>query len=309
MNGMMEDQTFREKLSEEVEGEVFFDEPMDRYTSIRVGGKADVLVCPQSVEALRRVILYCRSCNKPFLPVGNWTNLIVRDGGYRGVIISMKRLQSVTWDMGRKGSVLVSAQAGVSLAEVVRMAARDAFTGMEFCAGIPGSIGGAVIMNAGAYGKEIRDVIKEVTLMNERGEIVRRKKKELSFEYRKLNLPEEMIVVGATFSLEKGDPVKIRERVAEILEKRRQKHPLEYPNAGSIFKNPKNKPAGQIIEEAGLKGVRIGDAKISEKHGNFIVNLGNARAADIVALMDLTKKKVREQMGISLETEVRIIGE
>ena len=150
MNGMMEDQTFREKLSEEVEGEVFFDEPMDRYTSIRVGGKADVLVCPQSVEALRRVILYCRSCNKPFLPVGNWTNLIVRDGGYRGVIISMKRLQSVTWDMGRKGSVLVSAQAGVSLAEVVRMAARDAFTGMEFCAGIPGSIGGAVIMNAGA---------------------------------------------------------------------------------------------------------------------------------------------------------------
>ena len=306
---MMEGQTFREKLSEEVEGEVFFDEPMDRYTSIRVGGKADVLVCPQSVEALRRVILYCRSCNKPFLPVGNWTNLIVRDGGYRGVIISMKRLQSVTWDMGRKGSVLVSAQAGVSLAEVVRMAARDAFTGMEFCSGIPGSIGGAVIMNAGAYGKEIRDVIQEVTLMNERGEIVKRKKKELSFEYRKLNLPEETIVVGAAFSLEKGDPVEIRERVAEILEKRRQKHPLEYPNAGSIFKNPKSKPAGQIIEEAGLKGVRIGDAKISEKHGNFIVNLGNARAADIVALIDLAKKKVREQMGISLETEVRIIGE
>jgi UDP-N-acetylmuramate dehydrogenase len=306
---MMEDQTFREKLSEEVEGEVFFDEPMDRYTSIRVGGKADVLVCPQSVEALRRVILYCRSCNKPFLPVGNWTNLIVRDGGYRGVIISMKRLQSVTWDMGRKGSVLVSAQAGVSLAEVVRMAARDAFTGMEFCSGIPGSIGGAVIMNAGAYGKEIRDVIQEVTLMNERGEIVKRKKKELSFEYRKLNLPEEMIVLGAAFSLEKGDPVEIRERVAEILEKRRQKHPLEYPNAGSIFKNPKSKPAGQIIEEAGLRGVRIGDAKISEKHGNFIVNLGNARAADIVALIDLAKKKVREQMGISLETEVRIIGE
>ena len=309
MNGMMEGQTFREKLSEEVEGEVFFDEPMDRYTSIRVGGKADVLVCPQSVEALRRVILYCRSCNKPFLPVGNWTNLIVRDGGYRGVIISMKRLQSVTWDMGRKGSVLVSAQAGVSLAEVVRMAARDAFTGMEFCSGIPGSIGGAVIMNAGAYGKEIRDVIQEVTLMNERGEIVKRKKKELSFEYRKLNLPEETIVVGAAFSLEKGDPVEIRERVAEILEKRRQKHPLEYPNAGSIFKNPKSKPAGQIIEEAGLRGVRIGDAKISEKHGNFIVNLGNARAADIVALIDLAKKKVREQMGISLETEVRIIGE
>jgi UDP-N-acetylmuramate dehydrogenase len=306
---MMEGQTFREKLSEEVEGEVFFDEPMDRYTSIRVGGKADVLVCPQSVEALRRVILYCRSCNKPFLPVGNWTNLIVRDGGYRGVIISMKRLQSVTWDMGRKGSVLVSAQAGVSLAEVVRMAARDAFTGMEFCSGIPGSIGGAVIMNAGAYGKEIRDVIQEVTLMNERGEIVKRKKKELSFEYRKLNLPEETIVVGAAFSLEKGDPVEIRERVAEILEKRRQKHPLEYPNAGSIFKNPKSKPAGQIIEEAGLRGVRIGDAKISEKHGNFIVNLGNARAADIVALIDLAKKKVREQMGISLETEVRIIGE
>jgi len=305
----MKDQAFPDKLNEAVGGEVLFDEAMDRHTSIRVGGKADALVRPQSVDALRRVILLCRCCGVPFIPVGNWTNLIVRDGGYRGVVISMKGLRNVAWDMEGPGGVLVSAQAGVSIAEVVRMAARDGFTGMEFCAGIPGSVGGAVIMNAGAYGREIRDVLREATLMNKCGEVVKRSRNELAFEYRKLNLPEEMIIVSASFVLETGDPARVQEHVADILAKRKQKHPLEYPNAGSIFKNPGNRPAGRIIEEAGLKGVRIGDAKISEKHANFIVNLGHASAADILALIDLVKKKVREQMDIVLEAEVRIIGE
>jgi UDP-N-acetylmuramate dehydrogenase len=305
----MTDQAFRDELKEAVGGDVLFDEPLDRHTSIRVGGRADALACPRSVAALRRVIAHCRSGGRPYTPVGNWTNLIVRDGGYRGVLISMQRLQGAVWERDAQGGALARVEAGVPVAEVVRVAARDGFTGMEFCAGIPGSVGGAVMMNAGAYGSEIRDVIEEATLMNGRGELLRREKKELAFAYRKLNLPEGMIVVGAAFALRQGDPVKIRERVADILSKRGRKHPLEYPNAGSIFKNPEGGPAGRIIEEAGLKGARIGGAMVSEKHGNFIVNVGGASAADIVALIELVKEKVREQTGISLETEVRVIGE
>jgi UDP-N-acetylmuramate dehydrogenase len=305
----MTGQAFRDKLKEMVEGEVLFDEPLDRHTSIRVGGRADALVFPGSGEALRRVIAHCRSCNRPYTPVGNWTNLIVRDGGYRGVIISMQGLRSLVWERDGQGGVLARVQAGVPVAEMVRVAAREGYSGMEFCAGIPGSVGGAVVMNAGAYGSEIRDVIQEATLMDSRGEVFRRAKREMTFSYRKLILPEEMIVVGAVFALRQGDPAKIQERVADILAKRRQKHPLEYPNAGSVFKNPEGGPAGRIIEDAGLKGARIGGAMISEKHGNFIVNAGNASASDILALIDLVRTKVRERTGISLETEVRVIGE
>jgi len=305
----MTGQAFRDELAAAVEGAVLFDEPLDRHTSLRVGGRADVLVSPRSVEALRRVITHCRSGGVPYTPVGNWTNLIVRDGGYRGVVISMRGLQGAVWERDRQGGALARVEAGVPVAELVRVAARDGFAGLEFCAGIPGSVGGAVMMNAGAYGSEIREVIEEATLMNGQGELSRRDKSALDFAYRKLNLPRGMIVVGSAFALRPGDPVKIRERVADILAKRGRKHPLEYPNAGSVFKNPAGRPAGRIIEEAGLKGTRIGGAMISEKHGNFIVNTGDARASDILALIDLVQKKVREQTGICLETEVRVIGE
>ena len=305
----MTGQAFRDELKEAVEGEALFDEPLDRHTSIRVGGRADALVFPRSVAALRRVVARCRSGSVPYTPVGNWTNLIVRDGGYRGVIVSLRGLQGAVWERDARGDALARVEAGLPVAELVRVAARDGFTGMEFCAGIPGSVGGAVMMNAGAYGSEIRDVIEEATLMDGRGEVLRRGKGELDFAYRKLDLPEGMIVIGAAFALRREDPVKVRERVAEILAKRGKKHPLEYPNAGSVFKNPAGRPAGRIIEEAGLKGTRIGGAMISEKHGNFIVNTGDARASDILALIDLVQKKVREQTGICLETEVRVIGE
>ena len=305
----MTGQAFRDELKEAVEGEALFDEPLDRHTSIRVGGRADALVFPRSVAALRRVIARCRSGSVPYTPVGNWTNLIVRDGGYRGVIVSLRGLQGAVWERDARGDALARVEAGLPVAELVRVAARDGFTGMEFCAGIPGSVGGAVMMNAGAYGSEIRDVIEEATLMSGQGELSRRDKSALDFAYRKLNLPEGMIVVGAAFALRPGDPVKIRERIADILAKRGRKHPLEYPNAGSVFKNPAGRPAGRIIEEAGLKGTRIGGAMISEKHGNFIVNTGDASASDILALIDLVQKKVREQTGICLETEVRVIGE
>jgi UDP-N-acetylmuramate dehydrogenase len=203
----------------------------------------------------------------------------------------------------------VDVQAGASLADLVRLTAERALKGLSFCAGIPGSVGGAVMMNAGAYGQEIKDVLYKATLMDDRAVVTDRLRQELSFEYRRFNVPEGTIVLGAVLRLERGDPQSIRQRIDEILGRRRQKHPLNYPSAGSIFKNPAGHPAGLLIEAAGLKGIQIGGAKISEKHGNFIINTGGAKAVDILALIERVQQEVLKQTGIVLETEVRIVGE
>jgi UDP-N-acetylmuramate dehydrogenase len=303
------DQAFKEKMTAMTAGPVLFDEPLDGYTSLRVGGKADALLFPQSEEELASLVRLFKESSYPFLVAGNWTNLLVRDGGYRGAIMVMKALRRITWKDEDTDHVLVDAQAGVPLAELVRLTAEQAFAGMAFCAGIPGSVGGAVMMNAGAYGFEIKDVLQKMTLMDDRGNLADRLRKDLSFEYRKLDLPERTIVIRAVFRLERGDRQSILNKINEIMDKRRQKHPLDYPSAGSIFKNPAGHPAGRLIEAAGLKGLQIGGAKISEKHGNFIVNTGHAKADDILALIEQVKKTVLLQAGIVLETEVRIIGD
>jgi len=304
------DQTFQQKLKEMTTGPVLFNERLDRYTSLRVGGMAGAMVYPQSVEELGKLVLFFRETGHPFLVVGNWTNLLVRDEGYPGAIIVMKALRRIECKEGKKDHSLVDAQAGASLSELVRLTAERALAGMAFCAGIPGSVGGAVMMNAGAYGCEIKDVLHGATLMDDRGNVKEYRRNDLSFEYRKLNLPAGMIIVSAAFRLEKGDREMIRHRIDEIIDKRRQKHPLDYPNAGSIFKNPAgHSAAGLLIETAGLKGMQIGGARISEKHGNFIINTGHAKASDILALIELVQKEILAQTGIALETEVRIIGE
>lgn len=303
------DQASRKKLRAISAGPVLFDEPLDRYTSLQVGGRADALVFPQSIAALEKLVLFFREGGHPFLVVGNWTNLLVRDGGYRGAIIVMKDLCRIAWGQEDQDRVMVDVQAGVSLAELVRLTAERALAGMAFCAGIPGSVGGAVMMNAGAYGREIKDVLFKTTLMDERAVVTDWLRKDLSFEYRKFNVPEGTIVLGAVFRLERGDPQSIRQRIDEIMGQRRQKHPLNYPNAGSIFKNPAGHPAGLLIEAAGLKGTAVGGAKISERHGNFIVNTGGATASDILALIGRVQQEVLRQTGIVLETEVRIVGE
>jgi UDP-N-acetylmuramate dehydrogenase len=303
------DQAFQKKLRAMTAGQVLFDEPLDRYTSLRVGGKADALLFPQTVDELEILVHLFKEGGCPFLVAGNWTNLLARDGGYRGAIIVMKAFRRITWGEGDKDHVMVGAQAGVSLVELVRLTAEQALAGMAFCAGIPGSVGGAVMMNAGAYGREIKDVLHEVTLMDDQGNVADCLRKDLSFEYRRLELPERTIVISAVFCLERGDRQTILDRIDEIIDKRRQKHPLDYPSAGSIFKNPAGHPAGLLIESAGLKGLQIGGAKVSEKHGNFIINTGHAKAADILALIEQVQKEVLAQTGIALETEVRIIGD
>lgn len=306
----MRDRTLQNKLNEIVSGKVLFDEPMSRHTSMRVGGPADALVFPGSIEELSRVFKILHYFQIPFIPIGNGTNLIVKDGGYRGAVISLKDIKNIRLTERGAEQAAIYADAGIALSEIVLLAAEKSLTGMEFCAGIPGSIGGAVKMNAGAYGSEIKDTLEAVELMNGSGEIRECKRGILKFCYRTLDLPENTIITGASFLLNRGIKKQIQASVKEIMAIRKAKHPLEYHNAGSIFKNPSGGiPAGKIIDELGLKGTHIGGAKISEKHGNFIVNVSNAHARDIIALIDMVKKKVREDRGIDLETEVKIIGE
>jgi UDP-N-acetylmuramate dehydrogenase len=300
---------WKRKLTELATGKVLFDECMDRHTSIGVGGRADALVFPESVAELGEIVAFLRAEGISVFFVGNGTNLIVRDDGFRGVIVSTKGLREVRVKGRGKDRAAILAEAGASLAEVVALTAREALTGMEFCAGIPGSVGGGIRMNAGAYGSEMKDVIESVDLLNGEGNIKSCKREALQFQYRNLALPEGACVAGGVFVLARGNREAVEGRIREILRTRSGKHPLQYRNAGSIFKNPKGLPAGKIIDEAGLKGVRIGGAQVSEQHGNFIVNLGSATARDIIGLIELVQEKVLETKGIVLEPEVKIIGE
>ncbi len=304
---MIRNRTFREKLESIVSGKILFDEPMCRHTSIGVGGIADVLIFPRDIEVLSQVISYLKDSSVPFVPVGNCTNLIVRDGGYRGVLVSLRELTAINYQPSDYRSIY--AEAGVPLSKIVDLSIKRSLTGMEFCAGIPGSVGGGVKMNAGASGNELKSVVEMVFLMNGGGEIKIAGENELKFEYRNLDLPEGTVILGARFLLTRGSRKKIQGKISEIINMRRGKHPLEYRSAGSIFKNLPDISAGKIIDDIGLKGIRVGGAKISEKHGNFIVNSGRAKTKEIISLIDMTQKKVLEERGVFLETEVKIIGE
>lgn len=299
----------RNSLRNIVNGEILFDEPADCHTSLGVGGRIDALVFPESEAEIAGLVAFLRLNRIPFLPVGNWTNLIVRAGGYRGVLIALSRLRGLSLGKNGDGGILLKAEAGVPLSELVNLSVRESLTGMEFCAGIPGSVGGAIRMNAGAYGGEIKDVVAMVRLLEPSGGFRIATSDTLSFSYRNLDLPPETIIIGAVFRLRRGNAEEIAGRIREIIEKRKQKHPLEFRNAGSVFKNPQGVPAGKLIEEAGLKGMRIGDAQVSEKHGNFIINRGCATAGEILSLIDLVRQRVFTATGRTLETEVQIIGE
>jgi UDP-N-acetylmuramate dehydrogenase len=300
---------WRKEITGLVKGKILFDECMDRHTSIGVGGRADALVFPENAAELGKLVALLRAEGVPVFFLGNGTNLIVRDDGFRGVIVSTKNLRAVRLEQRGGDRAAILAEAGASLAEVVALSAREGLTGMEFCAGIPGSVGGGVRMNAGAYGSELKDIIESVDLLNGEGKLTSCARETLLFQYRNLTLPEGACIAGGIFVLARGNRAAIEDRVREILRTRTGKHPLEYRNAGSVFKNPKGMPAGKIIDEAGLKGARIGGAQVSEKHGNFIVNLGSATAKDICSLIEHVQEKVLETKGIALEPEVKIIGE
>jgi UDP-N-acetylmuramate dehydrogenase len=290
-------------------GKILYDEPMSHHTSLNVGGNADALVLIKSEDQIVGVLRRLREKKINFFPAGNLTNIIVRDGGYRGAILLMTGMKEIGYEYTQEDGDLISAQAGAALAKVVNRSISDELAGLEFCAGIPGSVGGAVWMNAGAYGKEMKDVIKTVSLLDASGKKKIMNRNEISFGYRKTEFPPDTIILGAQFKLKKGEREKIKRNISEILQWRQEKHPLEFPNAGSIFKNLSGQAAGKIIEEIGMKGMSVGGAQISLKHANFIVNKGKATASDVLDLIALIQARAEKEKGISLEPEVVIIGE
>lgn len=298
------DETIKNELKALVES-VEFNVPMRTRTSFRVGGPADAVATPRDAEELKRVIRYTREKGLPCFILGRGTNLLVLDGGIRGVVIDLKGFN--TLEVRSEG--IVYAGAGVPLPKLIYFAMDNSLAGLEFAAGIPGSVGGAIIMNAGAADGEMKDVVKSVTLLNQNGDVEELERDNLSFSYRKLALSQGSIVLGAAFKLRQGDRADIKTRISNLLHERKAKQPLDLPNAGCIFKNPPSGHAGRMIDEAGLKGLQFGGARVSELHANFIVNNGNATAKDILSLLDDVKEKVYEKKGITLEPEIKIVGE
>lgn len=296
-------QRFCQQLGDE---RVRFEEPMCDHTTFRIGGPAEVFVMPDSYEQIAWVIRQCRQEAIPYFILGNGSNLLVSDHGYRGVIIQLDRnLGEITVN-----GTEIRAAAGALLSTIAATARRSSLSGFEFAGGIPGTLGGAVTMNAGAYGGEMKDVLKEVTVMNQDGEILTIPADKLELGYRTSIIKTAgYIVLEAVISLKKGNIEEITALSRKLSAQRIEKQPLEYPSAGSTFKRPEGYFAGKLIEDAGLRGFRVGDAQVSEKHCGFVINRGNASAAEVMELMRQVEDKVEENSGVRLEAEVRRIGE
>ena len=288
-----------------IKGRILFNAPMRRFTSMKVGGPAECLLFPKDAGELKKVVRFARRKKIPLLILGKGTNLVVRDKGVRGWVINLTQgMKRIKID-----GEIIEAEAGLSLQRLVQCSIQKGLTGFEPFFGIPGTVGGGVAMNAGAWGAELKDVLLSMTLMKEDGGIVERRRSKLRFSYRGLAFPPSWIILKGRFQLKKGKKEEILERVKSYSGMRKKRQPLDYPSAGSIFKNPKEGPAGKWIEEAGLKGFRIGQAMISDRHANFIINLGKARAEEVIRLMEYVEKKIYEEKGISLEREVKVVGE
>lgn len=300
-------QEFYEKLSKIVRKEqILEEEPMKKHTTFRIGGPAEYLILPQTTEEIADVIKLCRQEEIPWYIVGNGSNLLVADEGVRGVVIQLLR----NFNQIQVEGCQIRMQAGAQNAAVAKRALDASLTGFEFAAGIPGTIGGAVVMNAGAYGGEMKDILKEVTVLDPNGMIRTIPAEELELGYRTSIIAKKgYVVLEAVIVLKTGDPKEIKAAMDELKEKRVTKQPLEYPSAGSTFKRPEGYFAGKLIMDAGLRGFSVGGAQISEKHCGFVINKGNATAKDVTELMDETKKIVMEKFGVALEPEVKRLGQ
>lgn len=281
---------------------VALDEPMSAHTSFRIGGPADLFVSATSEQAAA-VMTLCRQASVPLMLIGNGSNLLISDEGIRGVVLQLSP-EEIQLD-----EEYIAASAGVSLGKLCLSAHEHGLSGLEFAYGIPGSVGGGVYMNAGAYGGELADVLVDVTALDDNGKTVVLTKDELKLGYRhSLFMEQPLTVLKATFRLKADDPGAIRARMDDYLSRRKEKQPLEYPSGGSFFKRPPGHFAGALIEQCGLKGLAVGGAQVSEKHAGFIINRGDATCADVLQLCSLVQKKVLEVYGVQLEREVQYIG-
>lgn len=293
-----------QELSRILRGRYKKNEPMSLHTSWRVGGPADYYLYPGDRDELKEIVRFQKRAGLPLFVLGNGSNLLVRDGGIRGLVVHIGEPFSY---IRREGEML-RAGAGTPLTLLAQKAAEEGLHGLGFAAGIPGTLGGALVMNAGAFGRYIGPLVAEVSIISPGGEEVRLAPEDIVFGYRQSNLSGRGIIVEALLKLEKGDPEALREEVERYHAERKRRHPA-LPSAGSVFRNPPGNPAGRLIEAAGGKGLSIGAARVSEKHANFIVNTGGASARDIETLIELVQQRVKEKFGVELETEVRIVGE
>lgn len=288
------------------EDRVFTEEAMSQHTTFKIGGPADYFLMPDKGEDVGRVIKICKEKEIPYFILGNGSNLLVGDGGYRGAVIQIYRNMSSVTVEGNE----ITAQAGALLSAVAAAAKNASLTGFEFAGGIPGPIGGAVVMNAGAYGGEMKDVLTEVTVMNAEGDIFTLPTEELELGYRTSIIKTAgYIVLEAKIRLKEGDPEVIRETMKDLTIRRTTKQPLEYPSAGSTFKRPEGYFAGKLIMDSGLAGYQVGGAQVSEKHCGFVINAGDATARDVRTLMDNVRDIVYKKYGVTLEPEVKFLGE
>ena len=295
------------KQIEEIVGKdnIKTDEVMRKHTSFKVGGPADVMVYPVNFNMVKNLISFFKTNNINYYVMGNGSNLIIKDGGFRGVVINLTKLNEITVN-----DDTIIAQCGALLSLVARRALEKGLTDLEFAAGIPGSIGGAIAMNAGAYDGDMSKVVVSALVIDDDGEILELSRDELQLSYRNsIVLNKGYVVLETKLKLHHGDAEAIKAKMNDFAERRRSKQPLEYPSAGSTFKRPEGYFAGKLIQDAGLKGKSVGDAQVSEKHSGFIINKGNATATEIMELINVVQNTVFDMYGIELNTEVRIVGE
>jgi len=297
------------KRMKEIGGEaILFDVPMSQYTTLRVGGNVEALYKARNLGALKKMMTFLMDEGIPYLVTGRGSNLLVRDEGLKGIAIILDESFAVIESTSLEEPYIVVG-AGMPLYKLVDFCTKEGLAGVEFLAGIPGTVGGGVAMNAGSWGQEMKGVINEVTILKDRGIVEKRDSLRLNFTYRGLDLNTGQIILNARLNLEFDNPALIRKKVVSNMQRRKERFPFGVPSAGSIFKNPEGDYAGRLIDAVGLKGKTLGGAMISSKHANFIVNKGNASSSDILALMDLAVVKVRDMFNIQLLPEIKVVGE
>jgi UDP-N-acetylmuramate dehydrogenase len=290
------------------EGEVRFMEPMKNHTSLRIGGPADIFVIPQDINSLRNVHVSLKAKQIPFYPLGGGTNILVRDGGIGGCVISFRSLKKVEVLNEDSECMNLFVEPGTPLQRLVNFSRENGYSGIEGLVGIPGSVGGAVCGNAGAFGYEIKDVLISVAVMDIEGNIRRLKTEGIDFGYRSSSISPGALILSAEIKLKKDKMEDVSARVEGFLKKKREKQPISEPSAGCVFKNPPGLSAGRLIDEAGCKGMRIGEVEVSNIHANFLINKGGANASDFIRLMDEVVLRVKERFGVFLEPEIKILG-
>ena len=289
-------------------GKVLFMEPMIKHTSLRMGGPAEVFVIPQDIPSLRNMLVAFKRKEIPFLPLGNGTNVLVRDGGIEGAVISLRSFRKIEIISEDEGIVNVYVEAGTPLQRLVQFSKEKGYSGIEGLAGIPGSVGGAISGNAGAFGYEMKDVLASVSIMDAEGKIRKMKVEDIEFGYRRSNISFHGLLFSAEIALKKDEKENVTSKTEDFLKKKWENQPISEPSAGCVFKNPPGLSAGKLLDEAGCKGMRVGDVEVNRIHANFFINKGKAIASDFIKLMEDVKSRVKETFGIELEPEIRIVG-